>query len=107
MTCAYFNGIGPRRGSYWESPPGNRVFPTAETTSRGQRVRGKGRGGVTKYRTLSAGELAKLQEKWFNVMHSKGISRTEAEGRIREAGGKPNYPPYRRYLDKLWGPVRS
>jgi hypothetical protein len=100
---------GNRRGSYWAS--GKKVFPTSRTTLESRRVRGKGRGGVTKWDTpedldLEAAQRAWIQNRYKELVEGQGLSREMArkiiEGQILQQKRSP-LGPLKRILDEIFG----
>ena len=76
---------------YWASD--KKVFPTSRTTLRSERVRGKGRGGVTKWIKEEGFDLRAEQKAWIEkrfreLVEGQGYSREAArrivEGQILE-----------------------
>lgn len=98
-----------KRGSYWQS--GGKVFPTAETTMRGTRVRGKGRGGRTKWEkpddlNLKAEQMNWIRRRYKELVEQQGLSpemaREMIEGQILEQKRSPT-GPLKRLVDLIFG----
>ena len=108
-----FFGFRGERGSYWRS--GKKVFPTSETTRREMRVRGKGRGGRSKWYKeegfdLAAEQLAWLQKRYNELVVEEGFSpdfaRSIVEGQILERGRSPS-GPLAKILDQIFGKLEK
>ncbi len=102
---------GNVRGSYWKS--NKRVFPTSRTTLRADRVRGKGRGGRTKWRPPEDFDLKVEQARWIRKryeelvtggqQYSPTMARNIVEGQILQQARSPASPFLRRLLDGVFG----
>jgi hypothetical protein len=102
--------LGNQRGSYWAS--NRRVFPTSRTTMSPERVRGKGRGGRTKWNRPDDLNLKAEQKQWMEkrakeLMDDQGLppdmAREIIEGQIAQQDRSPGSPYLKGMLDSLFG----
>ena len=100
---------GNQRGSFWQNQS---VFPTSRTTLRPYRVRGSGRGGVTKWAKPENFDLKAAQRQWIyrqfneyvvNRGYSSGVARDIIEGQIRQQRRSARSPFLKGILDELFG----
>lgn len=101
--AAVGSGLSPtQRGAYWRSIDlgmSTQPFPTARNSAVPRRTRGRGRGGVWRYRTLLREQLNDLRRKWFQEMRDRRAKRGEVEGRMLSAGIQPTAPHWRAELE--------